>query len=191
MAPQSDTVRVWDPFVRIFHWSVVALVSAAYYTAEWGQNETHLLLGYGLAGLITLRLIWGVIGTPYARFHRFIHGPAAVKRYWLSIRAGKPEHYLGHNPLGAWMVFALLGALVTLSVTGLILAGGLEYEGPFLSWVWSWSDAQIYRIEALHQWCVYGLFALVPLHIVGAIMASRQHRENLIKAMITGRKRSS
>ena len=118
--PQGkNAIKVWDPVVRLFHWSTLGLFVAAYYTAEWGSNETHVLVGYGLTLVLMVRLIWGLVGTEFARFSRFAYGPRAIVRYWHSLRRGQPEHYLGHNPLGAAMVFLLLGLLGFMALSGL------------------------------------------------------------------------
>ncbi|MAR89593.1 MAG: cytochrome b/b6 domain-containing protein [Pseudomonadota bacterium] len=187
--PQGkNAIKVWDPVVRLFHWSTLGLFVAAYYTAEWGSNETHVLVGYGLTLVLMVRLIWGLVGTEFARFSRFAYGPRAIVRYWHSLRRGQPEHYLGHNPLGAAMVFLLLGLLGFMALSGLLLTAALEFEGPLLGlnpWI---TDAMAYRLLDLHRWVVYLMLGCIGLHLLGVLSASVQHHENLVRAMITGYK---
>lgn len=181
-------VKVWDPLVRVFHWSTVGLFAGAYFSAEWGQNETHLIIGYGLVSMLVVRLLWGVLGSHHARFANFWYGPRHSLHYARSLITGKPDHYLGHNPLGAAMVFVLLALLLVMSVTGLLLAAGLEFEGPLLVLNPLFSDEAMYRFLSIHRFTVYLLLGGVALHVVGVITSSRLHRENLVLAMITGRK---
>lgn len=181
-------VKVWDPLVRVFHWSTVTLFVCAYYSAEWGHNEDHLLFGYTLSVILLVRLIWGLIGTHHARFRNFWYSPRHVLGYAASLKHGAPDHYLGHNPLGAMMVFSLLTMLVLMSVTGLLLAAGLEFEGPLLALTGMLSDDTVYQILAIHRFVVYLLLGCVLLHVLGVVLSSRLHHENLVFAMLSGKK---
>ncbi|MBA53911.1 MAG: cytochrome B [Pseudomonadales bacterium] len=181
-------VKVWDPVVRVFHWSTVGLFVGAYFSAEWGQNESHLVVGYGLAGMLLVRLLWGVLGSHHARFANFWYGPRHSLNYARSLLTGKPDHYLGHNPMGAAMVFVLLTLLLVMSLTGLLLAAGLEFEGPLLLLNPMLSDDAIYLVLGVHRFTVYLLLGCVALHVLGVISSSRLHQENLVLAMITGKK---
>ena len=183
---QAERVKVWDPVVRIFHWSTLVLVCFAYYSAEFGQNEHHLLIGYVLCGVLCVRLLWGFVGSHHARFSSFLYSPATTLRYALSLRQGHPIHYLGHNPLGAAMVFILVALLVFLAISGLLLTASLEFEGPFLGINRLIDDNLAYLILDLHLVAVYVLFACVAMHVLGVWTASRQHHENLVRSMFTG-----
>ena len=125
----NNKVKVWDPLVRIFHWSLVLAFIIAYLTAE-EENPVHIYSGYVVLGLITFRVLWGIAGTRYARFSDFIYSPAAVIRYVKGLIANKPEHYLGHNPLGGWMIVALLLCLFVITLSGLKLYAVEEGRGP-------------------------------------------------------------
>lgn len=183
-------IRVWDLFVRLFHWTLVLLFFSAYITGETHSNEIHLWLGYGLTGLLLARLVWGLIGTPYARFRSWLYSPAEIWRYVRLSLQGNPPHYTGHNPLGAVMVITLLLLLSVLVTTGLLLAGAIEFEGPLLAWTAAIDDARAYALLALHEIIATLMLGLVSLHVCGAIMASWQHHENLIRAMWTGYKKN-
>lgn len=180
--------KVWDPVVRLFHWTTLVLFCAAYASAELGQNEIHLVVGYILAAVLVGRIVWGFVGSQYARFINFLYGPVATLRYAQSLIDGQPEHYPGHNPLGAAMVFALLGLLSLLVVTGLILTAALEFEGPLLFLNRFIDDATAYRILGVHHLAVNVVLACVFFHVLGVGLASWQHHENLVLAMITGKK---
>lgn len=166
-------VLVWDAPVRIFHWLLAACFAGAWLTAESESFRlVHVTLGYTMAGLLAFRLVWGVAGTTHARFADFVCGPSAVMRYMRSLMAGRPEHHTGHNPAGALAVLALLvlGALTAL--TG--YANEREWGG----------DA----MEASHEAVASAMLAVVIVHVAGVLLGSLMHRENLVRAMVTGRK---
>ena len=174
LAPPA-TVKVWDPFVRVFHWSLVALFIVAFLTGdevEW----LHLWAGYAIAALIVIRIIWGFIGPRHARFSDFVKGPRAVAVFLKQSVHLQAPRYLGHNPAGGMMILLLLAALIGLSVTGHLMNTDTFWGSKSL--------------EEVHEVIAYGALALVGLHVLGVIVASMEHRENLIKAMITGRKRA-
>lgn len=168
-------VRVWDPFVRVFHWTLVASFALAWITAdEW--DFAHEAFGYAIATLVGLRVIWGVIGTRHARFSDFVYKPSVVIGFIHDSIVLRARRYLGHNPAGGVMVVALLLALLVTTGTG-ILSTSDAYRG--LDWA-----------EGLHEIAANLTIALVVLHVAGVVLASLEHRENLIRSMFTGRKRS-
>tara|TARA_R110002020_G_scaffold50963_13_gene144473 strand:- start:374 stop:955 length:582 start_codon:yes stop_codon:yes gene_type:complete len=170
------TARVWDPLVRIFHWSLVGLFAFAFLTGdEWQQP--HELAGYTIAGLIAVRIVWGVIGTRYARFSNFLYGPSTVAGFLADTVRMKARRYLGHNPAGGLMVIALLVTIAAISVTGWMMTLD-AYWG--MEWV-----------EELHEASAFAALALIGLHLGGVILASYEHGENLARAMFTGRKRAA
>lgn len=174
-ARATPTVRVWDPFVRIFHWSLVGLFAVAFATGD-GSERLHLAAGYAIAGLVLLRLVWGFVGSKHARFNDFVRTPAEVSRYMaLAIRFRAPR-FLGHNPAGGVMILALLAMLIGISATGFMMT-----TDPF--WGVEW-------VEELHEALVYASLGLIALHVAGVVVSSVEHGENLVKAMITGRKRA-
>ena len=172
----SATVRVWDPLVRIFHWSLVGLFAFAFLTGdEWQQP--HELAGYVIAGLIAVRLVWGVIGSRHARFSNFVYRPSTVAGYLGDMVRMKARRYLGHNPAGGLMVIALLLVIAAISLSGWMMTLD-SYWG--VEWV-----------EELHEASAFAALGLIALHIGGVLVASLEHGENLVRAMITGRKRAA
>ncbi len=205
MSP-AGTVRVWDPVVRIGHWSLVALFAAAYATGEW-EADPHSLLGYGVAAVVALRVLWGFVGTRHARFRAFLRGPRETLDYLRRFAAGRPPHYLGHNPAGGWMIVALLAMLAATVVTGLETYGS-QGHGPLAVPAAEVRTQAAVREDGghrpkrrrsarerfwkeLHEGCVNATLLLVLLHVAGALVASAVHRENLVRAMITGDKRAA
>ena len=125
----TSTVQVWDLLIRIFHWSLLICFIIAYLTSE-EENIWHIYSGYAVLGLIVFRLIWGLIGTRYARFNNFIYPPAAVFTYLKELLNRTPRHYAGHNPAGGWMIIALLISLFLVTISGLQLYAIEEGLGP-------------------------------------------------------------
>jgi len=206
------TVKVWDPLVRLFHWSLVAAFAIAWLTGE-EESRLHEFSGYAIIGLVLVRIVWGFIGTRYARFSNFVYRPSTVLGYVRELLCGKPGHYLGHNPLGGVMILALLVSLLAAGVTGLALQGAEQGTGPFASLSTGTSMAMPGMIakaaadddeggngeeedddneelwEELHEFSANLTLLLVALHIAGVIIGSLVHRENLVRSMFTGRKR--
>ncbi|RCK52232.1 cytochrome B561 [Thalassospira profundimaris] len=170
----AATVKVWDPLVRIFHWSLVTSFAVAWFSADEIKN-LHEIAGYCAAGLIGFRLIWGFVGPYYARFGQFVHGPDKTLQYLRDIPSGKAERYLGHNPAGGAMILALLGCMALLATTGY-----MQTTDAFWGVAW---------VQETHEILANTLLALVIAHVAGVVMASYHHRENLVRAMITGKKR--
>ena len=218
----KERVKVWDIAVRIFHWSLAVLFTVSYLSGE-DDSMLHIYSGYGVIGLIVFRFFWGFAGTKYARFSDFVHGPKVTIEYARSMLSGKPRHYLGHNPLGGWMVIALLLSLAGTGWSGLE-AYGAEGQGPlaskqslFIKSAFAHGnkkheekereESQELTIghaekdgngngenegdefwEETHEVFVNLTLLLVFLHITGVVVSSALHRENLIRAMITGYK---
>ena len=172
-AAASRKVLVWDAPVRVFHWLLVACFAGAYLTAESERwRLVHVTLGYTMGGLVAFRVLWGLAGTRYARFSNFVRGPAAVARYLRSILRGEPEHHTGHNPAGALAILALLALAVAITASG---------------WA-TFNDAGGKWLEEFHEVAANLMLAIVGVHVAGAVISSWLHRENLIGAMIDGRK---
>ncbi len=180
----NSRIKVWDPFVRIFHWTLVLLFIIAF-ASEDGPENIHVFAGYGISLLALFRIFWGFVGTRYARFSDFAYGKASQKRYLKSLIKLKPEHYTGHNPAGGLMVFILLGALLMQCFLGMVMISG-DGEGPFAGTFLSIFSNPF--IEELHDALGHGLLLLIVIHIGGVIVSSLLHRENLIRAMVTGKK---
>lgn len=197
---KKNTVRVWDISIRFFHWSLVVTFAVAYITGE-AEGTLHADAGYIILGLLTYRLVWGFIGTKYARFSSFFFGPREIIRYLAGILSGKPKRYLGHNPVGSVMIFLLLFSLFAAVLSGLELYAQ-EGKGPLASNAVTFvsiasanddndrdddNDHDEFW-EELHEFFSHMTLILVVLHIVGVYVSSKLHKENLVKAMITGRK---
>lgn len=174
MNPVSNAeVKVWDAPTRVFHWLLVLCCLGAVLTQESERwRLVHVTLGYSMAGLVMFRLVWGFMGTRYAKFSDFIKGPSAIKAYAMAARAGQPKHMVGHNPVGAIAVIAVLTLVSVLSVTGY-----LNYNDLAGDWT-----------EKVHEGAANLLYLVVSLHVLGVIFSSRLHRENLVRAMVTGKK---
>ena len=168
--------RVWDPLVRIFHWSLVSSFTIAWFTPRSAENIHHWA-GYVAGALILMRLLWGVLGTPYARFSQFVRNPQSVVRYLFAILTGREARYIGHNPAGGMMVLALMAAMAVTAVTGWMMTTNAYYGEDW--------------VENVHGLSAEGLLVLVIIHVGGVVLASVRHQENLVAAMITGRKRKT
>lgn len=197
---REERIKVWDIAIRVFHWSLVVLYVIAYLSGE-DESDLHNYAGYGVLGLIVFRTFWGLVGTRHARFTDFIYGPAKTLEYARSLLSRRPVHYPGHNPLGGWMVVALLVSLFITCWSGMEYIGS-EGHGPLAadrSMIISAAMADSNNNDAHEEgdefWKeAHEVFAnltlfLVILHIAGVIVASLVYRENLVKAMVTGYKR--
>jgi cytochrome b len=169
----AATVRVWDPLVRLFHWALVACFVVAWTTAD-DARQVHELAGYAIIGLIIVRIAWGFVGTKHARFSDFVQGPAVVLRHLADASRFRSKRYLGHNPAGGAMILALL---VMLSI---ICASGFAMTTDAF-WGVRW-------VETIHEAAVNLTLILIALHLAGVGTGCFEHRENLVRAMITGRK---
>ena len=184
-------IKVWDPLLRLFHWSLVIAFFTAYLTGDELQT-VHLWAGYLITGLLAFRLLWGFIGPRHARFSDFLYSRAEIGTYLRDLAAGRPRRYLGHNPAGAVMVFLLLGSLILTAASGLALEQTLpEPTAQSASW-FQWEDEHEGEgneiLEELHEFFANFTLLLVLIHIAGVAVSSRLHHENLVRAMITGRK---
>ena len=166
-------ILVWDAPTRVFHWALALSFLGAFVTADSERlRDVHVVLGYTALGLIAFRLIWGVLGTRYARFTSFAFGPRALAAYLKSLLALRPQHFLGHNPAGSFAVYALLALGLLTGLTG--YAQYNELGGEWL--------------QDLHEGLANAMLATVFVHIAGVVVSSLLHRENLARAMVTGYK---
>jgi cytochrome b len=185
---EQGEVRVWDPFVRIFHWLLVLLFTLAYATGE-DLLSLHVYAGYTVFGLMLLRILWGVMGSPHARFSDFVCRPTGVIAYVKDTLALRARRYLGHNPAGGAMILLMLVSLLLVSVSGFAVYGMEKGAGP-LAMLGGSSDFLEEVSEEVHEFFANLMVLLVVVHIAGVIAESLIHRENLVKAMLTGRKRA-
>jgi cytochrome b len=173
----SGSVRhpglVWDVPVRVFHWLMVIAFAGAWITSD---SETwrlaHITLGYTMAALVVFRLVWGFVGTRWARFSSFVRGPRAVVAYVKGMIQGRAQHHTGHNPAGAVAILLLLGLTLVVAVSGWAVLNEIGGDS----------------IEELHEAAAIAMLVVVGMHVAGVALGSWVHRENLVRAMITGRK---
>ena len=211
----KETVRVWDPVVRIGHWAIVIAFFTAYLSGDEFQGIHHWA-GYTVASLVVIRLVWGLLGTRHTRFSSFVTGPRAVFRYLRGLVSGKADRHLGHNPAGAAMIIALLLSLAGTTLSGMTLLAVEEGQAPLAGIVATQQDGadpvretRSYSdddendheygehgddgsgevLETVHSAFTYLTLGLVALHILGVVASSFAHRENLVRAMFTGRKK--
>lgn len=164
-------ILVWDTPTRLFHWLQALSFAGAYLTADTERyRDIHVALGYIMLGLIAFRLLWGFIGTRYALFRSFFFTPKEIVAYLLSLVKGNPKHYVGHTPVGSMSIWLMLALGIIVCVTGVI---ALQDDA---------SDA----VVDMHEIATYVMLAMILLHLIGVVMSSVMHRENLVRAMITG-----
>ena len=183
----KQTIRVWDPLLRVFHWSLVSLFLFSYLTED-DFLDLHVYAGYAIAGLIAFRLIWGLIGPRHARFSDFVKSPAEVKSYLKDILLFRAKRYLGHNPAGGAMVVALLISITMALMTGMLTYGATEFSGPLAGMVSGVGHNVAEGFEELHEFFANFTVMLVVFHVIGVLIASLQHGENLVRSMINGDK---
>ena len=194
---QQGQVKVWDLFVRVFHWTLVVAFAAAYVTEDEAM-ALHVWAGYLVGGLVLLRIVWGFVGPKHARFSDFVCGPFRAWRYMIALIRGRAERHIGHSPAGGVMVLMLMAGCLATVWTGMEQYAAEEGKGP-LAWEATviapaladgddGEDREREEGEGLHEPLAHLTFLLVLFHIGGVILASIIHKENLSRAMVTGRK---
>jgi cytochrome b len=211
----TQFIKVWDIAIRVFHWTLLGCYVIAFISSE-NIMKVHVIFGYIVLFLVLFRILYGFVGTKYARFSNFLYPSAQIVDYLKGLLIGRPKHYIGHNPAGGFMIVILLLSLLSLTLTGL-KAYGVKGHGPlakheisFMTNAFADSDDKENHDEhdsrkrrskknnrtekdefweEVHETIAYFTLFLVSIHIMGVLVSSLVHRENLIKAMITGRKR--
>ncbi len=168
-------IRVWDPFVRAFHWALALSFAVAWFSSE-DMERLHEAAGYVAGALVAARIVWGFVGPPYARFSQFVRSPATVLGYLKAIADGSEPRFIGHNPAGGAMIIVLLVAMAAATATGWLLTTDA---------FWGSTAAQ-----HVHSIVAHGVALLVLAHLAGVALASIRHRENLVRAMVAGVKRA-
>ncbi|OWU84287.1 hypothetical protein ATO6_14785 [Oceanicola sp. 22II-s10i] len=207
-ASDGAMVRVWDPLIRVGHWVLVVAFATAYLT-EGEPEWLHTWAGYAIAGTVALRILWGLVGPRRARFTDFVTGPGRVFGYLRDLIAGRAERHIGHSPAGGAMTVALLAALSVTAVTGMATLAVEEGRGPLAGIIAPEtpravttvrSEADEHReghdedgdlLKEIHEVAANLTLLLIVLHLAGVAWASRVHGENLVRAMIDGRKRAA
>jgi len=184
----TNEIKVWDPLVRIFHWSLVLAFIMAY-ASEDDFMLVHSYAGYTIITLLLIRVIWGLIGTKHARFADFVRSPRDALGYIKDTIAFRGKRYLGHNPAGGLMIITLLLSLLLTTLTGLG-AYGVEGGGPLASWFSGMGHFGKEAFEEVHEFFANFTLFLVVVHVAGVILGSISHGENLVRAMFTGTKQA-
>ena len=180
-------VAVWDLPTRLFHWTLVVLLIAQWWTAESSSTmDWHVWGGYAVLALVLFRLIWGFVGSETARFSDFVRGPGAALEYVRALLRGETPHYLGHNPLGAWSIVAMLVLLLAQAGTGLFANDDILIEGPLYAWV---SKDTSDWLTSIHKLNFNLLLLVIAVHLSAVLFYLLIKRENLIHPMLSGRRR--
>jgi cytochrome b len=179
-------IRVWDPLIRLFHWTLVVGFVVTYLSEDELQT-LHVYAGYLVLGLLTLRLFWGFAGTKYARFSQFVRPLSETYDYLKQLLNGQAPRYIGHNPAGGAMIIALLLALLLTGLSGIAVYGA-EGGGPLAGW---FIGAGGEVLEEAHELLANLTLLLVAVHIAGVFLGSLLHGENLVRSMLTGRKHAA
>jgi len=185
----TQQTKVWDIFIRIFHWSLVATFAIAYLTED-DFMTLHVYAGYSIIALVFLRLIWGLIGTRHARFSDFVTSPKNVISYSKDVIQFRAKRYIGHNPAGGAMVVALLVSLSMTVLFGMLVYGAAEFSGPFSFLGATVGNSMANAFKEVHEFFANFTLLLVFLHVAGVAIASLQHKENLVRSMLTGYKKT-
>lgn len=171
----SERIRVWDLPVRVFHWGLVAMFATAWLTSEDAETP-HRWAGYVALGLLAFRFVWGFVGSRHARFADFVPRPAVLRDYVGRLLRGREPRHLGHNPAAAVMILFLMAMVALIGTTGWLMTTD-----------WGWGSE---LLEELHEGAVNATLLAVVVHVAAAVFESLRHRENLVRAMFTGYKRS-
>ena len=212
MKPAQATIKVWDPIVRIGHWTLVLAFFISYFTED-DLITQHVWAGYVVGAVVCFRLLWGFVGTEHARFKDFVVSPATMLQYVRDLRNKRSKRYIGHNPTGGAMIIALLLSVAVTVYTGVALYAIEDNAGPLAAWFAmepgasepagemesandsdepkgkaNQEDPREEFWEELHEFFANFTLALVILHVAGGLFSSYVYKENLIRAMFTGRK---
>jgi len=182
----THSVLVWDAPTRVFHWTLVICFVLAIATGDPDRfRDLHVFFGYVILGLICFRIFWGFAGSRYARFNTFLYSPLAAIAYMGEVLTGRADRHLGHNPAGSVAIFLMLALGLLICVTGIVVLGAEESQGMFRSL----TDRPLGEFtRVLHEALAWLMLAFVLAHVGGVVVESLVHRENLAKAMFTGRK---
>jgi cytochrome b len=189
MSISANSIKVWDPIVRIGHWTLVISFFTAYFTED-DFLTVHVWAGYLIGAVVIFRLIWGFVGSQHARFTDFVRGPSTTFRHLSDLARSRSRRYIGHNPAGGAMIVVLLIFLAGTVFSGVMLYGLDDGAGPLAAWITENAEREELW-EEIHEILANLTLLMVGIHIAGVLFSTYVHRENLVKAMITGRKRAS
>lgn len=178
-------MKVWDLPVRLFHWSIVVLILAAWLSQEFDRMNLHMWIGYTILTLVLFRVVWGIIGSDTARFRRFLRGPVAAFRHLAHIRRREPDLEIGHNAAGGWMVLVMLALLGVQAGTGLFSNDDANTEGPLMHLVGKGRSDWLSHIHSLNFTFIE---IVIVLHVLAIVTYAVLKRQNLVRPMLTGTK---
>jgi cytochrome b len=182
-------VRIWDLPTRVFHWIFVASFIGAFLTrGDARYLDTHIFMGYLFGAMLLFRIVWGVVGTDYAKFSSFSFSPKSTFLYLKSLCRKNTKHFVGHNPAGSYAIYLMLILATGIAVSGLVVYAGLEKRGPLSSLFDFTTGAEFMAVHELFAW---SMLTVIGLHVVGVMIESHLHHENLVKAMLNGYKMST
>jgi cytochrome b len=179
-------MRVWDAPVRLFHWAIVLLLPISYVAAETNRMQLHFITGYAVLALVLFRLVWGIVGSDTARFSRFLVSPLSGLRYLATLTRREPDTQVGHNAAGGWMVLLMLLLLLVQAGTGLFAKNRQGAEGPLVRYI---DSAASGWFSETHELTFNLLLALIVLHLLSIAMYALVKKQDLVRPMITGKKR--
>jgi len=175
----TPNIKVWDALVRFFHWSLVSAFFIAYVTED-DLMSIHSWAGYLIVGLLVVRFLWGFVGTRYARFSDFIYSPQVIIQFLKDTLSGKARRYLGHNPAGGAMIIALMLSLLFTTLSGILVFDIIDPD--------TFSEFWYEALGGVHELFANLTLLLVIAHVVGVVVESKLHKENLVKSMLNGYK---
>lgn len=179
-------MRVWDAPTRLFHWAIVVLIAVSYFSMKFDQVQLHYLSGYTMLTLLLFRLCWGIFGSETSRFREFLRSPLEGFRHLADFTKREPDRQVGHNAAGGWMVLIMLLALAVQAVTGLFAGDPIEGGGPFIDQIGSKPQ---HLLSTIHQVNFDIIIGLMVLHVVAILAYAVFKRHDLVRPMITGKKR--
>jgi len=185
----SPQIKVWDPLIRFFHWSLVTAFVIAYITED-DFLTVHSWAGYLILTLLAIRIVWGFVGTRYARFSSFVYSPENIIQFMKDTLHFRAKRYLGHNPAGGAMVIILILSLLITTTTGILVLGAEDHAGPLAYLFTSGDEFWGEILEEVHEFFANLTVLLVAIHVLGVLIESWIHKENLVSAMLTGFKSS-
>jgi len=183
----ESKIKVWDPLVRVFHWTLVSTFLIAFVTED-DFLSLHVWAGYIVLFAVLIRLVWGLVGTRHARFSDFVTTPRVAFQYVQETLLLRAKRYIGHNPAGGLMIVAMIVSLLLTAITGIAVYGVAEQAGPMAGWFASHSLLEDV-LEELHEFLSFFTLFLVFVHVAGVVIESLIHKENLVRAMIDGTKK--
>jgi cytochrome b len=178
-------IKVWDLPVRLFHWSIVVLIAAAWTTQEFNKMEWHMWIGYAILALLLFRIVWGFAGSDTARFVRFLKSPAAALRHLSHLRRREPDREIGHNAAGGWVVLLMLVLLGVQAGTGLFSNDDSDTDGPLVHLI---SKDRSDWLSKIHSLNFNLILAVIVLHVAAIAAYAVLKRQNLVRPMLTGTK---